>query len=496
MNNPYCEALSIAVPRLESAKDSPDANYFALLIVALLEQGAPMTLEQVARRFEEAGIASAAGALASLKRCKPGRPPIYRDGDLYSLDPHDDETDLWAFRLGLRPSRAERLMMVVRTAPGPLPSADEPLPLVQLDELLRDPGISFWSAQRVAICVLDAHREAMSPGAVVAFVAARTRHRLSEGSSQYWRGSAIRTRADGSWSLGLEHPAVRSARQAARDRIEMSRRWAQSRPDPVVLEALQQRVEREREAHAEELSRMTRVILHSFPPGRPAAVVLLDVGRRQLTTLMRDGVERAREILGPYDLVVGLEARRRLRALGLDPMGRRVAELGPPQKTYQLNRRGRVLRITTSLLIQGTCGISRPLGDLKILARYLNDGDETRLRRRLESDAKALFALYQYGRLHGYVRLRWGFADDELPVPWVHPDEPRLHQLMECARDQQIALDVVTGSAPGWADPWARAERAFVQKEVDGRRTWLVGDRGVIHPEEVQMARLAGGPER
>jgi hypothetical protein len=494
VNNPYCEALGIAVPRLECAKDRPDANYFALLIVALLERGAPMTLEQVARRFEEAGIATAGAALASLKRCKPGRPPIYRDGDHYSLDPHDRETDRWAYRLGLRPSRAERLR-AVQSNPDPLPSPDAPLTLAQLDELLRDPGISHWSAQRVAICVLDAHREAMPPTAVVASVAARTRHRLSVDSSQYWRTGAVRTLDDGSWSLDLGHPAVPSARKAARDRLEMSRRWAQSRPDPVVLEALQQQARREREAHAEQLSRMTRVILHSFPAAHPAAVVLLDVGRRELTTFVGDEVERARQILNTYDLVVALESRLRLRALGMDSTGRRLADLGPPQKTYQLNRQGRVLRITTRLLIQGTCGLSRPLGDVKILARYLRDGDETRLRRRLEADTKALYALYQYGRLHGYVRLRWGFVDDMLPVPWVHPDEPRLHHLMERAHSLQIPLEVVAGSAPGWADPWARVQRAFVQKEIDGWRMRMVGDRGVIHPEEVQLARLSGAAE-
>ena len=91
MNNPYCEALGVAVPRLEAAKDSPEANCFALLIVALLEHGAPMTL-------------------------------------------------------------------------------------AQLDELLRDPGIGHWSAQRVAICVLDAHRDRMAPRSVVGSVEPRTRH--------------------------------------------------------------------------------------------------------------------------------------------------------------------------------------------------------------------------------------------------------------------------------------------------------------------------------
>lgn len=101
-SNPYCTALGIPVPRLEDARSSPDANYYSLLLVALLERGAPLTLEEAALRFEEVGVAPAPEALASLKRCKPARPPIYRDGDHYSLDPYDDEADLWAFRLGLR----------------------------------------------------------------------------------------------------------------------------------------------------------------------------------------------------------------------------------------------------------------------------------------------------------------------------------------------------------------------------------------------------------
>jgi hypothetical protein len=95
--NPYCDALGIQVPSLEVAKNSPDANYYSLLIVALLERGEPITLQEAARRFEEAGVTTADRVLASLKRCKPGRPPIYRDGDLYALDPHDDEADLWRF---------------------------------------------------------------------------------------------------------------------------------------------------------------------------------------------------------------------------------------------------------------------------------------------------------------------------------------------------------------------------------------------------------------
>jgi hypothetical protein len=59
--NAYCEALGIQAPRLEVARQSPDANYYSLLIVALLERGEPITLEEAARRFEEAGVAPAQG---------------------------------------------------------------------------------------------------------------------------------------------------------------------------------------------------------------------------------------------------------------------------------------------------------------------------------------------------------------------------------------------------------------------------------------------------
>ena len=57
MTNPYCEQLGIPVPRLEDVKDHTDANTYALLIVSLLERGDAMTLEELAQRFEQAGVA-------------------------------------------------------------------------------------------------------------------------------------------------------------------------------------------------------------------------------------------------------------------------------------------------------------------------------------------------------------------------------------------------------------------------------------------------------
>jgi hypothetical protein len=496
--NPYCEALGIELPRLEAARKSPEANTYSLLIVALLERGEPITLEEAARRFEEAGVAPADRALASLKRCKPGRPPIYRDGDRYALDPHAHETDLWAFRLGLRPPRTPRLELA-RPAPAPLPSPDEPLTVEALDEAWSHGVPSTWSALRIAICALDAHGASMRAPDLLAIVDARSRlGRVVAGAAAHWRrGAPIRIREGGLWELDRSHAAVRPAREAAIGRIEIARRWAEQAPDPALIEANRRSAERRRRASADRLAGLRRVLLHAFPAGDPAALVLLDVERREIATLVGADLGAAAERLARYDVIAAVGVRPLLRSLRFEPGGRRLAELGPPQKTMQIDRRGRTLRITTRLLVQGSCGIARPLADEETLRALLRGGAAAKLRRRLEADAKSLFALYQYGRLHGALRVRWGFLDARIPAPWVHPDEPRLYDLMQEARELRAPLEVVTGSAPGWADSWSRARRAFVVEEgAPWPRLVLIDGSGfAIDRADVQLARLAD-PDR
>jgi hypothetical protein len=495
--NPYCAALDIPVPRVETACSSPDANYYGLLLVALLERGAPLTLEEAAVRFEEAGVAPAPEALASLKRCKPARPPVYRDGDHYALDPHDDEADLWAFRLGLRPARALPLH-VARPDSGPLRTADQPLTVPELDEAWRDGIPNSWSAQRIATAVLDAHDAAMSPDSVLVFIWARSQASLLRAdSAQYWHhGSAVRVRNDGRWELDRAHAAVHSARDAVRERITVLRRWAETRPDPAVLKANQQRLERQRYAHGEALARVRRVLVHASPFGRPEALVLVDVAERTITTLIGHEITQVTHRLAPYEIIGAIGVRPLLRTLNLDPGDRRLAELGPPQKTRQLNRRGRTLTITTTLLVQGSCGISRPFGDDRTTRGYLQRNEHTKLRRRLEADAKSLFALYQYGRLHGAVRLHWGFLDEMLPAPWVHRDEPTLHQLLKEAYTRGVSLDVVVGRVPDWTDPWSRVRQAFPATDAWGWPSRLVDEQGYEIPRaDVQLARLSDRAE-
>ena len=329
---------------------------------------------------------------------------------------------------------------------------------------------------------------------MISFVSARSRWSpVTARSANYWRrGSAIRVRKDGRWELDPDHDALRSARQAVIDRIETRRRWATLQPDPAEIETNRKRFEREREARAEEFGRMRRVLIHAFPAGKPAALVLVDVAERGLDTFVGHEIAGAVKKLAAYDLIAAIDVRALLRALRFEPGDRRLGELGPPQKTRTLNRSGRTLKITTSLLVRGSCGISRAFGDAK-MREYFDGGELTKLRRRLEADAKSLYAIYQYGRLHGSVRLRWGFLDEHLTVPWVHRDEEKLYHLKDQSYRRGVPLEIVVGSAPGWADPWSRAQLAHVEQDRNGWRSWLFDDYGrAIDEDEIQLARLAG----
>ena len=491
--NPYCEALGVEPPNLDTVAHHREANTYARLLLALLERGAPMTLAQVAERLEQAGVAPAAAVLQSLKKCKPARAPIYRTGDEYALDPHDDEADLWAFRLGLRPPKVPRLQ-IARPEPEPIPDPDQPLSVVELDEAWKDASLfGSWSAQRVVVAVLEAHGRPMAPEEVIAFVDERTRwHFLHQGTHQFGRRrSAVQVDEAGRWTCVPGHDAIQGARKAVRKRLESARRSAAAHGTPAIWEANRLAAARRRAAHAAELVGLRRLIVHGYPADAPETVVLLDVNEHRIATLSRDD-PTLQTHLDAADAIAALDVRAILQGLGYAHGARRLHELGPPQKTRRLNRRGRTLKITTDLLVQGSCGIARPFGDPDALRRYREQGQDTRLRRRLEADAKSLYALYEFGHLHGSLRLRWGFLDEWLPAPWVHRDEPTLRDLEAQALERGVPLEIVVGSAPGWTDPWARARKCVVRAGANPWERWLVDEDGYeVDEAEIQRARLA-----
>lgn len=211
-------------------------------------------------------------------------------------------------------------------------------------------------------------------------------------------------------------------------------------------------------ADREEAALLVRVLAHGiFEGGELRAVALLDPQARKIDTFVAEDLSVVPERLEPFDLVVAIAPGRLLEALGTAPDSFRLVDIDRPQKTRQLNQRGRRLRLTNEMLISATLGRSRPLGEEGKYRAYLEKGHLGRLRRRLEADVKALWSYYRFGVLNRAVRLRWGFVDEWLPAEWALPGDLDLQALSREAFESGKRLQVVVGSPPGWPDPWERS---------------------------------------
>jgi hypothetical protein len=118
---------------------------------------------------------------------------------------------------------------------------------------------------------------------------------------------------------------------------------------------------------------------------------------------------------------------------------------------------------------------------------------DTKLRRRLEASVKSSVAFYNYTRLHGVARLKWGFLDKNLPSPsWRMPSDVFLYSIAKEAQDGNKLVDIVCGSAPGWSDPWSRSIQGRV---VDVNGWYLILDQNglpvQIDRREIQAIRFS-----
>ncbi|MDP3909578.1 MAG: hypothetical protein Q8Q14_04235 [Gemmatimonadales bacterium] len=496
--NRYCERAGLSsVPRVQDVLARDEVNLFHAMVVALLERGGPMTVEQIAQRLTGAGaIAGSGDMVLSLKRAWHGRDPVYRDPDgRLGLNLSSSELDRMVWRVGLRPPRV--------SAPEPLPAPalprdDVPLSEEEITAAFRDRSLYGFSAHRQAAAVLDARARPMTVGEVEGVLAGMTRHRgqLAADRVRSWRSPLVSLDESGQLRLDRGAPDLGAMRQAVRKLARpvllqhaRQEQWAKVRGEQETLLA------EERRLQAQQAARLRRGVLRAVPEAEaPQAISLLDVGTRSIRTFVGSELAAVEGVLADLDLLAGLYVRETLHGLGLDPDRWRLVDLKPPQKSRRINRLGRTLAITPELLISSTTGISRPLGEPVRVAQYLAGGETGKLTRRLESDVKALHAFYRYGLLHHCVRLRWGFLDEMLPVDWALPGEPHLHEILEGAKAVGAPVDLVVGSAPGWADPWSRARRGAIL-EVEPWQVTVRLDTEVWRFDrgDIQAVRVVGG---
>jgi len=495
VQNRYCERLGIPVPRVEDVVERGTAKLFHLMVVALLERGAPMTLDEIAERLEAVGVVAETGDVAySLQKAWHGMDPVYRDATGrfgLSLDAFNLRILVQTIGLG---RRAEPPPPV---STPPVPGDEVPLSAEEIDAAFRDRSVTSLSWIRQAAAVLDARQTPMTAQEIETFLAGLTTHRDKLGPRN----------GPGKSDLFHTDEAGRLTRNPAAPGLFAMRRAIRKLSHPVLVQRAQRAAWEKRSAarragldakargDAEIARKLRRAVVRVLPSAEdPRAAAVVDVGQRSIRTFIGREVAELAGVLERFDVIAGLYIRETLLALGLDADRFRVVDLKPPNKSRRLNRAGRTLQITPELLITGTIGISRPFGELEKVARYLSEGDHSKLARRLESDVKALHAFHQYGVLHGSVRLRWGFIDESLATEWALPGEASLYQQLKAAIESGAAVDLVVGAAPGWADPWSRARRVHI---VDVRSHDVLvaeGEGRMAFPiarDEIQAVRLA-----
>ena len=386
--------------------------------------------------------------------------PVFREPDgRLGLNLSSPELERLLFRWGLRAPRIK---------PSPLPPEPQPMPddvpltKAELRWAFGSRSLYNLSAVRQAAAVLDACAPPMSIENVDSYLSNLTPHRLrlSATGAHYWEKSYLRLDAEGRLWLDRTAPEVRAMRRAIRKLARPNQiREAREQHWQRVSQERKAALSAEREHQRRDAVQFRCAVLRVVPEhGPPVAAALLDVAAHAVETFVGDELAGLPAAVKQFDLVAALWVRDALHALGISDQDRfRLVDLQPPHKTRRLNRQGRLLTITPELLITSTTGISRPLGDSAKIAAYLAAGHVGKLRRRIESDVKALFAFYNYGVLQGCVRLRWGFVDEVLPVDWAVPGDDHIYDILKECYAAGTRVDLVSGSAPGWNDPWSRA---------------------------------------
>jgi hypothetical protein len=482
-------------PSVADAVLRPRVSLFQLLQIALLEQGEPMAEETIAQRLAALGVSSERTDLVTaLVKAWHGLAPVRRlpDGRL-GIDPNDAWLSRLPWRLGLVPFEQARTRTVAEEPPI-APPATVQISQQECDALLACNGLAGLSDVRVVAAILEAHGSAMSLDAINSILRSATggrggRSELAPKRLAAWREPYVLVQPGASLRLGEDPRLLMAMREDVRKRAYvLLRQQEKTRQAEAWRASRHQAASAAVRTEAASTSPLRRLVVRAYPgEGLPRALSVLDPVKHVITTLIDASTAAMAAILADADLVVGLEPESTLAALGLE---RRTADLSRHPRTRQLNRRGRSLRISTAQLISASVGISRPLYNPAVMRRYLADGSETALRRRLESDVKALAAFYRFGRLHGFVRLRWGFLDELRRVEWPGSPGDPLHALVQAAVESNAEIEVVSGSAPGWAEPWSRAMHGRPSLDYHSLRLQTRQGLQDLPRQEIQAVRL------
>jgi hypothetical protein len=463
--NTYCRRLGISVPRVEVVAQIPEVRLFHLVVVALIERGGPMTVDEIAERLDRAALPArlvTPDLAASVKKAWHGQPPLVRDGDdRLALDLLSSDLRHLQFVTGLRTRPATRQA----SEESRLPGDEVPLSQEEVTAAFKDRVVYACSSVRRAAAMLDAWGSPQTFDEVERRLRELTdgREKIDETTVSAWRTDLMSVEPGGVLRLNPASPVVGAFRRAIR-RMAFARLRAEA--ESQRFKARWQERSRARaveERAAMDLARQTRrALLHIVPAGQPArAAVVIDVQRRDARVFLGDDLALLAARLEDFDFLAGVDLRASLRAVGLDPDRWLLAELRPVPRTFRPAARSTVA-VTLDAVVRATTGIRRVPAGAGAWERLLDEKRGRDVADRLTAEARALCVLYEYGALHGGVRVRTRPGDRLLPVDWSLGGDPDIHSVLDAAMRAYAAVDLVIGAPPDPADPWKHAVRAGI----------------------------------
>ena len=497
--NRYCRRLRLAVPALDTAVKSPDVTIAQMMALAVLEAGGPLTLEAIAERLLRLALPprlQAARHLASLRKAWHGQSPLVRDaadGRFY-LDLLSHHDIRWLAYVsgcfGMPFTRPEPTVLQ-------LPPDSAPLSQAEVQAAFRDRSLYGCSSVRRAAAMLEAagggpqSLDALNAGltALSAYGAG-----VDDRAIRSWKSDLVSIGSDNLLHLNAasqELPAMRRAlRKMAASRLrqqaetERARAW---RTERMVV-----RDEEEQHAEAEARSARRALVHIVTVDGLPRAAAVIDASTRALRLFLGASTDDLAACLDGFDFLAGVDIRSSLRSAGVDPDRWWLAELRPTQRTFRPSDQ-RPVAVDLSAIVHATTGTIGVPADAAAWRRLLAGRSASRLANRLEAEAQALFALYQFGALHGGVRVRRRPGERLLPVSWSLRGDPDFEAFVKASIRRWIPVNIVMGPATGLTDPWSCASTVTVV-ERDLRMLFVRDGEDVraIDPADVYAIRLSG----
>jgi len=496
-DNRYCRRLGIPLPDLDAALTKPDLTLTHLLALALLEAGGPLALEAIAERLARLALPTrlaAAGLPASLRKAWHGQPPVVRDpvdGRFYlDLLRHHDLRYL---------AYLANLVGATATPAGPAdfrqPPDTVPLSAEEVDAAFRDRALYTYSSIRRAAAILDT-----SGGGPLSL--AEISHRLvalggrgasiDERAITHWQSDLVATGPDGLLHLkvsSLDVPGLRrdirrmaSARLRQRAEADRARAWR--------AQHQARRTEDERR-DVEEARRARRALVHVVTvDGLPCAAAVIEVGTREQRLFIGGRLADLPDHLSAFDFLAGVDIRPSLRSVGVDPDRWWLAELRPTQRTFR-PADGSAVAVSLPVVVQATTGRRKVPAEAGVWPSLLDARSTTRLAARLGEEAQALFALYEYGALHGGVRARRRPSERLLPVAWSLRGDSDFASAVSASIRQWVPVEMVIGSPADLADPWPAAITVTIVEQDRDRLFVREGeDVRALDPADIRAIRL------